>query len=106
MLINEASRFGIMNTHPDGTVYEFEEKPANPKSNKASMGVYIFSWDVLKKFLIEDEANPNSENDFGNNIIPAILDAGHKVVAYSFSGYWKDVGTIDSLWEANMDLKS
>ena len=101
--MEEASRFGIMNTNPDGSIYEFEEKPANPKSNKASMGIYIFKWDVLRKFLEADEADPKSENDFGKNIIPAILNAGHKMMAYDFEGYWKDVGTIASLWEANME---
>ena len=102
-IFREASRFGIMNTNPDGSIYEFEEKPANPKSNKASMGIYIFKWDVLRKFLEADEADPKSENDFGKNIIPAILNAGHKMMAYDFEGYWKDVGTIASLWEANME---
>ncbi|MBP3313304.1 MAG: glucose-1-phosphate adenylyltransferase [Oscillospiraceae bacterium] len=101
--MEEASRFGIMNTKPDGTIYEFEEKPKNPKSDKASMGIYIFRWEVLKTFLEADEANPNSENDFGKNIIPALLNAGHKLMAYEFEGYWKDVGTISSLWEANME---
>ena len=101
--MEEAGRFGIMNTNPDGSIYEFEEKPAKPKSNKASMGIYIFKWDVLRKFLEADEADPNSENDFGKNIIPAILAAGHKMMAYEFEGYWKDVGTISSLWEANME---
>ena len=101
--MEEASRFGIMNTNPDGSVYEFEEKPKNPKSNRASMGIYVFRWSVLKKFLEADEADPNSENDFGKNIIPALLNAGHKLFAYDFTGYWKDVGTINSLWEANMD---
>ncbi len=102
--INEASRFGIMNTEEDGKVYEFEEKPAKPKSTNASMGVYIFTWEVLKKYLIADNEDPNSSNDFGKNIIPNILDSGCNVYAYPFEGYWKDVGTIDSLWEANMDL--
>ena len=101
--VEEASRFGIMNTREDGSVYEFEEKPANPKSNHASMGIYIFRWSVLKQFLEQDEADPASENDFGKNIIPAIIDAGHRVFAYEFEGYWRDVGTINSLWEANMD---
>jgi len=101
--MEEASRFGIMNTNPDGSIYEFEEKPKNPKSNKASMGIYVFRWSILKAFLEADEADPNSENDFGNNIIPAILAAGHKMMAYDFEGYWKDVGTISSLWEANME---
>ena len=102
--IQEASRFGIMNTNPDGTVYEFEEKPANPKSTKASMGIYIFNWQKLRKYLIEDEENAQSENDFGKNIIPAMLANNEKLMAYEFDGYWKDVGTIESLWEANMDL--
>ena len=102
--IEEASRFGIMNTHEDGAIYEFEEKPKKPKSNKASMGIYIFKWDILKKFLEEDEEDPKSENDFGKNIIPNLLNAGHRLFAYEFAGYWKDVGTINSLWEANMDL--
>jgi len=100
----EASRFGIMNTRDDGSIYEFEEKPKHPKSTNASMGIYVFKWSVLKKFLEDDEADPKSENDFGKNIIPAILDTGHRLFAYQFEGYWKDVGTISSLWEANMDL--
>ncbi len=102
--MEEASRFGIMNTNEDNSVYEFEEKPKNPKSNKASMGIYIFNWSVLRKFLEEDEEDPKSENDFGKNIIPNLLNAGHRLYAYEFEGYWKDVGTINSLWEANMDL--
>ncbi len=102
----EASRFGIMNCEEDGTVYEFEEKPKNPKSTLASMGIYIFSWKKLRKYLIDDEANENSSNDFGKDIIPAMLGAGEKLVSYRFDGYWKDVGTIESLWEANMDLLS
>jgi len=102
--LEEASRFGIMNTNPDGTIYEFEEKPANPKSNLASMGIYIFNWRVLREYLEKDEDDPSSSNDFGKNIIPAMLGSGEKLVAYSFSDYWKDVGTIDSLWEANLDL--
>lgn len=102
--MEEASRFGIMNTNEDGSIYEFEEKPKKPKSNNASMGIYIFKWSVLKKFLIEDEEDPKSQNDFGKNVIPAILNAGHKLYAYAFQGYWKDVGTISSLWEANMEL--
>lgn len=100
----EASRFGIMNTREDGSIYEFEEKPKHPKSTNASMGIYIFKWSVLKKFLIEDEEDPHSENDFGKNVIPAILNEGYRLFAYEFQGYWKDVGTISSLWEANMDL--
>ncbi len=102
--MEEASRFGIMNAREDGTIYEFEEKPKNPKSNLASMGIYIFNWSVLRKYLQQDEADPNSSNDFGKNVIPAMLNAGEKLVAYHFSDYWKDVGTIDSLWEANLDL--
>lgn len=101
---NEASRFGIMNTNADGDIVEFEEKPAEPKSNNASMGIYVFNWKDLKQYLIEDEANPESSNDFGKNIIPRMLGEGKHMVAYPFEGYWKDVGTIDSLWEANMDL--
>lgn len=102
--LEEASRFGIMNTNEDGSIYEFEEKPEHPKSTQASMGVYIFTWSVLKKYLIEDENDPNSSKDFGKNIIPNLLKDGQKLVAYPFEGYWRDVGTIDSLWEANMDL--
>ena len=102
--MEEASRFGIMNTKPDTQIYEFEEKPKEPKSNLASMGVYIFRWDKLRQYLIDDEADPSSSNDFGKNIIPAMLRNHEKLYAYSFDGYWKDVGTIESLWEANMDL--
>ena len=102
--LKEASRFGILNTNPDGSIYEFEEKPKKPKSTNASMGIYVFNWSVLREFLIADEEDPNSSNDFGKNIIPNLLNAGHKLMAYNFSGYWKDVGTIDSLWEANMEL--
>lgn len=102
--MEEASRFGIMNANPDGTIYEFEEKPKEPKSNLASMGIYVFSWDKLKKYLEEDEADPNSSNDFGKNIIPNMLNDKQKMVVYRFNDYWKDVGTIDSLWEANLDL--
>lgn len=102
--MEEASRFGIMNTREDLSVYEFEEKPKKPKNNLASMGIYIFNWKTLKKYLREDEANKASKNDFGMNIIPSMLGDGNKLVAYPFKGYWKDVGTIDSLWEANMDL--
>ena len=101
---DEASRFGIMNTDENDNIYEFEEKPKNPKSNNASMGVYVFTWDKLRKYLTEDEKDPNSSNDFGKNIIPKMLADGQKMVAYSFNDYWKDVGTIESLWEANMDL--
>ena len=100
----EASRFGILNTNPDNSIYEFEEKPKVPKSTNASMGIYCFNWKVLRDALIADEADPNSSKDFGKNIIPNLLNAGHKMMAYNFDGYWKDVGTIDSLWEANMEL--
>ena len=100
----EASRFGLMVTDENAKITEFQEKPKEPKSNLASMGIYIFNWDVLKKYLEEDEADPNSENDFGNNIIPNMLRDGRKMYAYNFSGYWKDVGTISSLWEANMEV--
>ena len=100
----EASRFGILNTNPDNSIYEFEEKPAKPKSTNASMGIYCFNWKVLREALIADEADPNSSKDFGKNIIPNLLNAGFKMMAYNFDGYWKDVGTIDSLWEANMEL--
>ncbi len=102
--LEEASRFGIMNTDENNKIYEFEEKPKNPKSTKASMGIYIFNRKQLEKYLIEDENNPESANDFGKNIIPAMLENGESMYAYSFSGYWKDVGTVESLWEANMDL--
>ena len=101
---DEASRFGIMNTDSEGKVVEFEEKPKNPKSNKASMGVYIFTWDKLRHYLTEDEADKKSSNDFGKNIIPNMLKDRQILYAYDFVGYWKDVGTIESLWEANMDL--
>ncbi len=100
----EAGRFGIMNTDEDGRIVEFEEKPKQPKSNKASMGVYIFSWTKLRHYLTEDEADPKSSNDFGKNIIPNMLRDSQRLFAYTFDGYWKDVGTIESLWEANMDL--
>ena len=102
--LEDASRFGIMNTNKDNTIYEFEEKPKNPKSTNASMGVYIFKWSLLKEYLIKDEVDKNSSNDFGKDIIPKMLNSGRKLVAYPFKGYWKDVGTIESLWEANMDL--
>ena len=102
--LKEASRFGILNTNPDNSIYEFEEKPKKPKSTNASMGIYVFNWSVLRQALIEDEDTPGSSNDFGKNIIPSLLNAGHKMMAYPFDGYWKDVGTIDSLWEANMEL--
>ena len=104
--LSEASRFGIMNCREDGVIYEFEEKPAQPKSTLASMGIYIFNWKKLKEYLTRDEQDPSSSNDFGKNIIPAMLAAGEKLVSYRFDGYWKDVGTIASLWEANMDLLS
>ena len=100
----EASRFGILATDEEGRITEFQEKPAQPKSNQASMGIYIFRWSKLKEYLERDEADPESSNDFGKNIIPTMLAEGQKLFAYSFHGYWKDVGTIDSLWEANMDL--
>ena len=100
----EASRFGIMNTDEDMNITEFEEKPEKPKSNLASMGVYVFSWGPLKKYLIADENDPSSSNDFGKNIIPQMLKNGLKLLAHRFDGYWKDVGTIQSLWEANMEL--
>ncbi|OPF52251.1 glucose-1-phosphate adenylyltransferase [Clostridium baratii] len=102
--LKEASRFGIMNTNDDLTIYEFEEKPKKPKSTNASMGIYIFNWQVLKRYLIEDELDLESSNDFGKNIIPKMLKNKSKLMAYPFEGYWKDVGTIESLWEANMDL--
>ncbi|MBO5872890.1 MAG: glucose-1-phosphate adenylyltransferase [Clostridia bacterium] len=102
--LEEASRFGIMNTNPDGSIYEFEEKPKNPKSNLASMGIYVFKWDKLRKYLIEDEQNENSSGDFGKDVLPAMLNDGCKMTAYRFSDYWKDVGTIASLWDANLDL--
>lgn len=100
----EASRFGIMNVDENGLIIEFEEKPANPKTNLASMGIYIFKYDVLKKYLDEDEHDPKSANDFGKNVIPKMLENGEKMCSYTFEGYWKDVGTVQSLWEANMDL--
>ena len=102
--MEEAKRFGILNVEADDKVYEFEEKPPQPKSNLASMGIYVFTWSKLRKYLIDDEADPNSSNDFGKNIIPNMLNAGEKLMAYRFAGYWKDVGTINSLWDANMDL--
>ena len=102
--MEEASRFGIMNANENGYVYEFEEKPKHPKSTLASMGIYIFTWKKLKKYLLEDASDPNSSNDFGKNIIPAMLQNNEVLYAYQFDGYWKDVGTLDSLWEANMDL--
>ncbi|MBR6720036.1 MAG: glucose-1-phosphate adenylyltransferase [Clostridia bacterium] len=102
--IEEASRFGIMNVNPDSSIYEFEEKPKNPKSTKASMGIYIFNWQLLRDYLIEDEEDETSSNDFGKNIIPKLIENNKRLFAYGFEGYWKDVGTIDSLWQANMDL--
>ena len=100
----EASRFGIMNTDLTGKIYEFEEKPEHPKSNLASMGIYIFNWKTLRKYLVDDMKNTESDHDFGKNIIPTMLNDGKRLFAYIFDGYWKDVGTLDSLWEANMDL--
>ena len=102
--IEEASRFGICNTTPDGVIYEFEEKPKKPKNNQASMGIYIFTTTKLIEYLEADEADENSSNDFGKNIIPNLLNNGERLFSYKFSGYWKDVGTISSLWESNMDL--
>ena len=102
--LKEASRFGIMNTNETGRIVEFEEKPPVPKSNLASMGIYIFDWKLLREMLLADMVNENSNHDFGKDIIPAMLDDGRNLYAYRFQGYWKDVGTIDSLWEANMDL--
>ena len=102
--MKEASRFGILNTNPDGSIYEFEEKPKQPKSDLASMGIYIFTASKLFKYLELDEKDPNSEKDFGKNVLPVMLNAGEKMYSYRFEGYWKDVGTISSLWEANMDL--
>ena len=104
--MEEASRFGIMNVDENDRIYEFEEKPKQPKSNLASMGIYIFTWAKLRDYLMADEADPASANDFGKNVIPAMLDAGEVMSAYRFRGYWKDVGTIDSLWDANMDMLS
>ncbi|WP_379127759.1 glucose-1-phosphate adenylyltransferase [Paenibacillus sp. sgz500958] len=104
--LEDASRFGILNTNEDLKIYEFDEKPAKPKSTLASMGVYIFKWDVLRKYLLGDGENPESSHDFGKDIIPTMLDDGNSLFAYPFEGYWRDVGTVDSLWEANMDLLS
>ena len=104
--IEEASRFGIMNTNDSGRIVEFEEKPPVPKSNLASMGIYIFNWSSLRQMLVDDMVNENSNHDFGKDIIPTLLNNGGNLFAYKFAGYWKDVGTIDSLWEANMDLLS
>jgi len=100
----EASRYGIMNVTENGKIYEFEEKPEHPKSNLASMGIYIFNWDILKKYLLKDHENPNSEHDFGKNVIPAMLNDGRNLYAYKFVGYWRDVGTIQAYWESNMNL--
>ena len=102
--MKEASRFGIMNTDGNGRIVEFEEKPEHPKSNLASMGIYIFNWKLLRKILLADMKDPDSHHDFGKDIIPCLLDDNKTLAAYKFKGYWKDVGTIDSLWEANMDL--
>ena len=102
--LEEAKRFGIMNVDENDRIYEFEEKPPQPKSTLASMGIYVFTWSKLRQYLLADEANPASSNDFGKDIMPAMLNAGETVMAYRFQGYWKDVGTIDSLWDANMDL--
>ncbi len=101
---DEAPRFGIMSVDGDDMITEFAEKPKEPKSNLASMGIYVFSWKALREYLINDEANPNSENDFGKNIIPNMLGDGQRMAAYRFAGYWKDVGTLESLWDANMDM--
>ena len=102
--MSEASRFGILNTNEDNSIYEFDEKPKVPKSNKASMGIYVFTWEKLRKYLLADDEDPKSQNDFGKNVLPAMLNAGEKMYAYKFEGYWKDVGTIDSLWDSNMDI--
>ncbi len=102
--MKEASRFGIMNTDQNGRIIEFEEKPAQPKSNLASMGIYIFNWDTLRRYLVEDQAKNREMEDFGKNVIPAYLSNAENCFAYSFEGYWKDVGTIESLWEANMEF--
>ncbi len=102
--LSEASRFGILNTNPDGSIYQFEEKPKAPKSTLASMGIYVFNAQKLFKYLEADDANPNSSKDFGKDVLPAMLNAGEKMFSYAFEGYWKDVGTVASLWEANMDL--
>jgi len=102
----EASRFGIMAVDGNDMITEFAEKPKEPKSNLASMGIYVFSWKALRRYLTEDEADPNSENDFGKNVIPAMLNNGERMAAYRFDGYWKDVGTLESLWDANMDMLS
>ena len=103
---DEASRFGIMAVDEENNIVEFQEKPKQPKSNLASMGIYVFTWKKLRRALVEDEADPSSSNDFGKNIIPKLLSAGEKMIAYRFDGYWKDVGTLESLWDANMDMLS
>lgn len=102
--LDEASRFGIMNANPDGVIYEFEEKPKKPKSTLASMGIYVFKWEKLRKYLCEDEKDKNSSNDFGKDIIPRMLKNNEKLMVYRFDDYWKDVGTVESLWDANLDL--
>lgn len=102
--LEEASRFGIMNANEDDVIYEFEEKPKHPKSTLASMGIYVFKWEKLQKYLLADEQNENSSNDFGKDVIPAMLAAGEKLTVYRFDDYWKDVGTVESLWDANLDL--
>lgn len=102
--LEEASRFGILNTNEDNSIYEFDEKPEHPKSTKASMGIYVFSWQKLKQYLIDDNNNKESSNDFGKDVLPMMLNSGERMMAYQFEGYWKDVGTIDSLWDANMDV--
>lgn len=102
--LEEASRFGILNTLEDGRIYEFEEKPKNPKNNLASMGVYIFNWDILREWLLKDHANRESSHDFGKDILPGMLAEGFNLYAYTFKGYWRDVGTVESYWQANMDL--
>lgn len=102
--MSEASRFGIMNTNEEGQIIEFEEKPKQPKSNLASMGIYIFNWKLLRKMLVEDDKNPDSHHDFGKDIIPTLLNEGKRLWSWRFEDYWKDVGTVSSLWEANMDL--
>ncbi len=101
---DEASRFGILNTRENNQIYEFDEKPEEPKNNKASMGIYIFNWKMLKQYLIADEEDPESDNDFGKNIVPQMLNDGKKLFAFDFAGYWKDVGTVKSYWESNLDL--
>lgn len=102
--LEEASRFGILNTKEDGKIYEFEEKPHKPKNDLASMGVYIFNWKLLREWLIKDRHNPDSFHDFGKNILPGMLEEGHSLYAYNYAGYWRDVGTVESYWQSNMDL--